>query len=281
MREINVREISEKVARLCVEANYYLGEDVEASYHQAAEKEESPVGKEVLKQLIDNVNLAREQQVAMCQDTGLAVVFIEVGQEVRLTGGNLKDAINDGIRRGYEEGYLRKSAVKEPIWNRVNTGDNTPGIIHYDIVEGEKIKIKVAPKGGGAENMSALKMLKPSDGLQGVIDFVVEQVENAGPNPCPPTVLGVGVGGTFEKAAFLSKKALLRPLGEPHPQPNYANLEKEILQRVNSLGIGPQGFGGRVTTLAVHVEYYPTHIASLPVAVNFNCHASRHKEAVL
>ena len=281
MREVNVREITEKVAQLCIEANYFLDDEVLKAYNIALEQEESEIGKEVIKQLIDNANLAKDQNVATCQDTGLAVVFIEVGQDVHLIGGDIKEAINEGIRKGYEEGYLRKSAVKEPIWERVNTGDNTPGIIYLDIVEGEKITIKLAPKGGGAENMSSLIMLKPSDGLEGIIDYVLKQVKIAGPNPCPPIVVGIGIGGTFEKAALLSKKALLRPLGKPNNDSKYADLEQEILEKINSLGIGPQGFGGRVTALAVHIEYYPTHIASLPVAINFNCHASRHKEVVI
>lgn len=213
----------------------------------------------------------------MCQDTGFAVIFVEVGQEVLFVGGDVKDAINEGVRRGYTEGYLRKSIVSDPV-ERVNTKDNTPAVIHFDVVPGDKVKLTIAPKGGGSENMSTVRMLKPAQGRQGVIDFVVEHVKTAGPNPCPPTVVGVGIGGTFEKVAWLAKKALLRPLGEPNPDPFYAEMEKEILTKVNDLGIGPQGFGGRVTSLAVHIETHPCHIASFPAAVNINCHASRHSE---
>jgi fumarate hydratase subunit alpha len=281
MREVSVQDISEKIAEMCIDSNYLLGDDVIKAIDDALAKEESPVGKEVIKQIQENIDIAKKGEVPMCQDTGLAVLFLEIGQDVKLTGGNLHDSIEAGIRKGYQEGYLRKSAVKDPVWDRSNTGDNTPGIVHIDIVPGDKVKIMMAPKGGGAENMSALKMLKPSDGAKGVVDFVVNHVKASGPNPCPPIVVGVGVGGTFEKVAYLAKKSLLRPLGQPNPNPNYAKMEQEILTKINNLGIGPQGFGGTVTALAVHIDYFPTHIASLPVAVNLNCHASRHMETVL
>lgn len=268
------------MARLCQEANYYLGEDVLQAFAAACEREISLTGKEILRQLIENAEIARREQVPMCQDTGFAVVFVELGQEVMISGGYLYDAITEGVRRGYQEGYLRKSIVAHP-WQRVNTGDNTPPVIHTRIVPGDRLKIIVAPKGGGSENMSALKMLKPADGLEGVKKFVIETVKAAGPNPCPPIVVGVGVGGTFEKAALLAKEALLRPLNQPHPDPDVAAVERDLLAEINSLGIGPQGLGGLITALAVHMEIFPCHIASLPVAVNINCHAARHKEIEL
>ncbi len=280
MREVDVSEVKETVKKLCIDSNLYLGDDVMQAFKDGLEKEESPAGKDVLEQLIENAQIAKDNDVPMCQDTGYTVIFMEVGQEVRLTGGDLNEAINQGVREGYDEGYLRKSVVKDPI-DRVNTGDNTPAIIYTDIVPGDKIKIKVAPKGGGAENMSALKMLKPSDGREGVIDFVVDTVSKAGPNPCPPIVVGVGVGGTFEKVAYLAKKALTRPVGDENPQKEYAEMEKEILEKVNKLGIGPQGFGGRVTALDVNIETHPAHIASMPAAVNINCHAARHLEKII
>ncbi|HHX87435.1 MAG TPA: fumarate hydratase [Firmicutes bacterium] len=244
------------------------------------ETEESPPGKEVLKQLIENVRIAREERVPLCQDTGFSVFFVDWGQEVHLTGGTLEEAINEGVRRGYQEGYLRKSVVKDPL-NRVNTGDNTPAVIYVNLVSGDKVRIRFAPKGGGSENMSTVKMLKPADGVNGVVDFVVNHVKQAGPNPCPPIVVGVGIGGTFDKVAVLAKQALLRPVGQPNPDPFYADLEKKILEEINDLGIGPQGFGGRVTALAVHIETFPSHIASMAAAVNINCHAARHQERVL
>jgi len=280
VRELDVARVTETVARLCQEANIDLSEDAYAALERAREQEESPVGKEIIDQLMDNARLARKEWVAMCQDTGVVVLFVDVGQDLHLVGGSLEEAINAGVRRGYQEGYLRKSVVADPF-DRKNTGDNTPAIVHYRIVPGDRIKITVLPKGAGAENMSALKMLTPAAGLEGVIDFVVDTVDKAGSNPCPPIVVGVGVGGMMEQAALLAKRALARPVGQPHPKPEIAAIEEQILARVNRLGIGPQGLGGRVTALAVHVEVYPTHIASLPVAVNLQCHAARHKEAVL
>ncbi len=280
MREIHVEKVRDCVKEMCIDANNNLGQDVVGAFEHSLKIEESPTGRNVLELLLENAKIARQEQVPMCQDTGFAVIFAEVGQDLRVVGGDLRAAIDEGVRRGYEEGYLRKSIVSDPI-ERVNTKDNTPAVVHFDIVPGDKLKLTIAPKGGGSENMSALKMLKPADGRQGVIDFVVGQARLAGPNPCPPTVLGVGIGGTFEKVAFLAKKALLRPLGQPHPSPFYAEMEKEILDKVNNTGIGPQGFGGRVTSLAVHIETYPCHIASFPVALNINCHASRHSERVL
>lgn len=280
MREVDVSEIKEVVKKMCIESNLYLGEDVLKAFDEGLSKEESPAGKDVLEQLIENAKIAKENDVPMCQDTGYTVIFLELGQEVKLTGGDLTEAIDQGVREGYDEGYLRKSVVKDPL-DRVNTGDNTPAIVYTDIVPGDQIKIKMAPKGGGAENMSDLKMLKPADGREGVIDFVVEAVSKAGPNPCPPIVVGVGVGGTFEKVAYLAKKALLRPVGDSNPEKEYAEMEEEMLERINKLGIGPQGFGGRVTALDVHIEKHPAHIASMPVAVNINCHAARHMEKII
>ena len=281
MREIRCEKITETVARLCIEANYYLGDDVLKALRQAREAEVSPVGREVLDQLLENADVAREEEMPLCQDTGLTVVFLGVGQDAHIVGGDLYEAINEGVRRGYEEGYLRKSVVDKPLSARANTRDNTPAVIHTQIVPGDRLKITVVPKGGGSENMSALAMLKPADGRQGVVDFVVETVEKAGANPCPPTIVGVGVGGTVEKTMWLAKHSLLREVGQPSPDPEVAELERDILKRVNQLGIGPQGLGGSTTSLAVHVETYPCHIASLPVAVNIQCHSARHKEAVL
>lgn len=281
MRELAAATITQNVAEMCIEANLYLGEEVMEAFKEALETEESPTGKEVLRQLMENLEIAKNDKIAICQDTGLAVFFVEWGQEVHLTGGSLEEAINEGVRQGYEKGYLRKSAVGDPLLNRVNTGDNTPAIIYVDMVPGDQVKIAFAPKGGGSENMSAIKMLKPADGVPGFIDFVVNHVKEAGPNPCPPVVVGVGIGGTFDKVAVLAKKSLFRKLGEPNPNPEYAALEKQILEKVNDLGIGPQGFGGRTTALAVHIETYAAHIASMPVAVNLNCHACRHVERVL
>lgn len=281
MREINVADVTKTVARLCIEANYYLPEDVWQALEKAYQNEPSPAGKEALKQLLENARIAKEEQMPICQDCGLAVVFMEIGQDVHFVGGDLNAAIEEGVRQGYRDGYLRKSVVRQPYTARVNTKDNTPPIIHYAIVPGDKVKITVAPKGAGSENMSALKMPPPSAGRQGIIDFVVETVDKAGSNPCPPIVVGVGIGGTFEKAAYLAKHALLRRLGEPSPDPEDAALERDILERINKLGIGPQGYGGRTTALAVHVESFPAHIATMAVAVNIQCHAARHKEAVL
>ncbi len=280
MREVHVKEITEAVAKLCQEANYFLGEDVVKALQKGLQEEPSPVGKDVFRQLLENARLARDEEVPLCQDTGTAVLFIDLGQEVLLTGGDFNEAVNEGVRQGYLRGFLRSSIVSDPL-ERVNTKDNTPAVIHLRLIPGDKIKITMAPKGGGSENMSAVRMLTPAQGVKGLTDFVVETVSGAGANPCPPVVVGVGLGGNFEKVAFLAKKALLRPLGEPHPQAFYADLEKELLERINRSGIGPQGFGGRFTALAVHLETAPCHIAGMPAAVNLNCHAARHAQRVL
>jgi len=281
MKEISCQEIIDAVARLSIEANYYLGDDVLEALCQARESEVSPVGREVLDQILKNADIASQEKLPLCQDTGMTVVFLELGQDVHITSGDLYEAINKGVGEGYQEGYLRKSVVNRPFSARINTKDNTPAVIHTDIVPGDKLKITVCPKGGGSENMSYLKMLSPAAGRQGVIDFVVDCVDQAGANPCPPIIVGVGIGGTIDQTTLIAKKALLRRLGEPNPDPEVAELEAEILERVNKLGIGPQGFGGRVTALAVHVETFPCHIASLPVVVNIQCHSARHKEAIL
>ena len=281
MREINVKEIIPIVRKLCIDANYYIGKDVLDKIKEFYEKEESPTAKEVLTILLENYELAAKEKMPTCQDTGVAVVFIELGQDVHLVGGNFYEAINEGVRQGYKDGYLRKSLVDDPIIDRVNTKDNTPALIYTDIVPGEKIKITVAPKGGGSENMSEVKMMKAADGIEGVIDFVVDRVRRSGGNPCPPIVVGVGLGGNFEQSALLAKKALLRPLNESHPEDKWAKVEEEILEKVNKLGIGPQGFGGRTTALGVTILHKPCHIASMPVAVNIQCHAARHKSAVI
>lgn len=281
MREIGYQETVETVACLSIEANYYLGEDILAALHRAKEEEESPLGREVLDQILENAQVAAEEQMPLCQDTGMMVVYLELGQEVHLVGGDLIEAVNEGVRRGYEEGYLRKSVVERPFSARINTKDNTPAVIHMEIVPGDRLKITVLPKGGGSENMSYLKMLSPAAGRQGVIDFVVESVDKSGANPCPPTIVGVGIGGTADKAMDLAKRSLLREVGAPHPDPEVAELERDILEAVNRLGIGPMGFGGRVTALAVHIEIFPCHIASLPVAINLQCHSARHKSALL
>ncbi len=279
MREIPVSQIAETVKKLCIDANFYLGEDVLKAFDRGEQAEESAVGKEIFQQLKENARIAREEQVAMCQDTGLAVVFVELGQEAHIVGGDFNQAIHEGVRQGYKEGYLRKSACH--CFTRANTKDNTPAIIHLELVPGDKMKITVAPKGGGSENMSTVNMMTPSDGIEGIKKRVVEWVKQAGSNPCPPVVVGVGIGGTFEQAALIAKKALLRPLNEKNPDPQVAGLEEELLALVNNLGIGPQGLGGRITALAVHVNLIPCHIASFPLAVNINCHAHRHKEAVI
>ena len=278
MREVHVDQVRRAVKQLCMAVNYNLPEDVVTAFKRGREAEESPLGRNVFDILLENAEIASTEQVPYCQDTGFAVVFLEVGQDVRFVGGNLEDAINRGVSEGYTEGYLRKSIVSDPLFERKNTKDNTPAVVHYRIVPGDKVKITVAAKGGGSENMSRLAMLKPADGVEGVKRFVVDTVSSAGPNPCPPVVVGVGVGGTFEKVAFLAKKALLRRMGERNPHPDYARLEVELLEEINKLGIGPGGFGGRVTALDVKVEWFPCHIASLPVAVNLQCHASRHGE---
>lgn len=280
MREIYCWTITHAVADLFTRANCELGDDVYQALKDALAVEESPSGREVLRQLVENADIAREEAVPMCQDTGFAVVFLEIGQDVRVTGGSLESAVNSGVAKAYTEAYLRKSIVSHPL-ERTNTGDNTPAVIHYEIVPGDTLKITAAPKGGGSENMSALKMLKPSDGVEGVKRFVLETVELAGPNPCPPIIVGVGIGGTMEKAAILAKKALMRRVGEHNSNPSDADLERELLRLVNETGIGPAGLGGLTTALAVNVETYPCHIASLPVAVNIQCHAARHGEIVL
>jgi fumarate hydratase subunit alpha len=277
MREINVKLITEKVRDLCMKANTDLGEDVLEAFNRAMEREESPLGLEILKELKENARIAKEENVPICQDTGFAVVFLELGQDVHLSGGNLTDAIQEGVRQGYRDGYLRKS-ICHPF-TRANTGDNTPAIIHTEVVSGDKVKIMVAPKGGGSENMSRVTMLTPSDGVEGIKRFVVQRVKESGSNPCPPTIVGVGIGGTFEQAALLAKKSLLRSLGSRNPDPELDQLESEILTAINKLGIGPQGLGGRTTSLAVHILMMPCHIASFPLAVNIQCHAQRHKEA--
>lgn len=280
MREIHINEVIDVVKRLCMEANYYIGDDIKDALQKSKEEEPYKIAEDVLDKILLNDKIAAENRMPMCQDTGMACVFLEIGQEVHFTGGLLEDAINEGVRQGYEEGYLRKSVVGDPI-ERVNTRDNTPALIYYDIVEGDKVKITVAPKGFGSENMSRIGMLKPADGLQGVKDFIIETVKKAGPNPCPPMVVGVGIGGSFDKAAYLAKKALIRPIDVRNENEFYKNLEEELLEKINELGIGPQGFGGKTTALGLNVETYPTHIAGLPVAVNINCHATRHKEYVL
>ena len=279
MREVAFQDILEKVKDACMAANFELGEDVIAAFKKAKEKEESPVGREILEQLLENAKIAQKDKIALCQDTGFAVCFVDLGDEVRVKGGNLLDAINEGVKQGYQDGYLRKS-ICHPF-TRKNTDTNTPAIVHINLVPGDDLKIVVAPKGGGSENMSRVTMLKPSDGIEGIKQFVIQRVKESGANPCPPLVIGVGIGGTFEKAALIAKKSLLRPVGSKNPDPVLATLEDELLEKINELGIGPQGLGGSTTALAVHVEMHPCHIASLPLAVNINCHASRHKEIIL
>lgn len=280
MRQINVKDIENAVKNLCIEANYYIGEDIKEALQKSKKDEPYKIAKDVLDKIIINSDIAYKEQMPMCQDTGMACVFIEIGQDVHIVGGLLEDAINEGVRRGYDEGFLRKSVVQDPI-DRVNTKDNTPAVIYYDIVCGSNIKITVAPKGFGSENMSRIGMLKPADGIEGVKEFIIETVKLAGPNPCPPMVIGVGIGGTFDKVAYLSKKALLRPINTSNKEEFYNKLEIELLKKINELGIGPQGFGGKTTALGLNIETYPTHIAGLPVAVNISCHATRHKEVTL
>ncbi|MDO8682703.1 MAG: fumarate hydratase [Armatimonadota bacterium] len=280
MREVQVSAITDAVARMCIEAAYYLPEDVREAFERGKAHEESPTGKNVFDQLIENAEIASKEDVPLCQDTGFAVIFAEIGQDVHVTGGSLYEAIEEGVRKGYQEGYLRKSIVAHPL-ERVNTGDNTPPVIHTEIVPGDRLRLILAPKGGGSENMSGIRMLKPSDGVEGVKRFVVELVKTAGSNPCPPIIVGIGIGGTMEKAAILAKKALLREIGQKSAKSYDAALEEELLDLVNRTGVGPAGLGGTVTALAVNVETFPAHIASLPVAVNIQCHAARHKEVTL
>ena len=279
MRQLKAEHITETVRRLCIEANYHLTPDLKERITASRSQEVWGPAREILDRIIENFQIADEKNMAICQDTGMACVFVELGQQVHIEG-NLTEAIDEGVRQGYRDGCLRKSVVRDPL-NRVNTGDNTPAMIYYDVVDGDQVKITVAPKGFGSENMSQLKMLKPSDGLEGVKEFVLKAVDEAGPNPCPPIVVGVGVGGTFDKVALLAKKALLRPVDQRNSDPFYAQLEQELLQSINKLGIGPQGFGGQTTALAVNIETLPTHIAGLPVAVNINCHVTRHQSEVI
>ena len=280
MKTINVNEIIKTVKELSIEANYYLPNDVKEAIEKAEKNEKWTIANNILNKILENSQIASAEKMPICQDTGMACVFIDIGQDVHITGGSLEEAINEGVRQGYAEGFLRKSVVKDPL-HRVNTNDNTPALIYYNMVPGDRVKITVAPKGFGSENMSRIAMLKPSDGLEGVKNFVLETVRMAGPNPCPPIVIGIGIGGSFDKAAYLAKKALIRPVNENNTDEFYGNLEKELLEEVNKIGIGPQGFGGKTTALALNIETYPTHIAGLPVAVNINCHATRHKERVL
>ena len=279
MREISAQQITDVVKKLCIEANCYLPKDIKSRIESCHAEESWGQAKEILERIIENYQIADDKFQPICQDTGVACVFVKIGQDVHVQG-DLAEAIHQGVRQGYSEGYLRKSVVRDPL-DRVNTGDNTPAMIYYDIVPGDKLELTVAPKGFGSENMSQIKMLKPSDGLQGVKDFVLKVVEEAGPNPCPPIVVGVGVGGTFDKAAYMAKKALMRSVEDRHPEPFWAELEQELLKKINELGIGPQGFGGKTTALCVNIEKCPTHIAGLPVAVNINCHVTRHQTEVL
>ncbi|MBP3337461.1 MAG: fumarate hydratase [Clostridia bacterium] len=280
MREIDVKTITDSVEKLCIDANCFLPCDVREKIENALKNETSEVGKGILDKLLENADIAKNKEMPICQDTGMAVIFIDIGQEVHFTGGDLTEAINEGVRRGYINGYLRKSVVADPI-RRGNTNDNTPAVIHYNIVSGDKVKITVAPKGFGSENMSALKMLKPAEGLEGVKEFIVDTVKKAGANPCPPIVVGVGIGGTADKCAYLAKKALTRNLNEKNQDPYYSALEDELLEKINNLDIGPQGFGGKTTALKVSIETFATHIAGLPCCVNINCHVTRHKDVII
>jgi fumarate hydratase subunit alpha len=281
MREIRASAITDTVAKLCQEANFYLPEDVVDALKRARKAEESPLGQQVIDRLLENAELANKEQLAICQDCGVAVVYLELGQDVHVTGKYLYDAIDEGVRQGYEKGYLRKSMVRQPFSARINTKDNTPAVTHVEIVPGDKLKLYVLPKGGGSENCSRLTVLTPAKGRQGIIDFVVEVVNNSGSNPCPPVIIGLGIGGTTDKTMTLAKKALLRKVGEPNPDPEVAELERDVLKQVNNLGIGPMGYGGRITALAVHAETFPAHIASMPVAVNIQCWCARHKDTIL
>ena len=280
MREIQAQQITDVVEKLCIEANQYLPEDVEGAIRRCRACEDWEIAQGVLDKIITNFEIAKEENVPICQDTGMACVFLEIGQDVHIAGGDLKEAVDEGVRRGYDKGYLRKSVVKDPV-RRGNTGDNTPAMLYTEIVPGEQIKVTVGPKGFGSENMSAIRMFKPSAGIEGIKDFILETVETAGPNPCPPMVVGVGIGGTFDKCALLAKKALMRSTDERNPDPYYADLEAEMLEKINKLGIGPQGFGGKTTALALNIETLPTHIAGMPCAVNINCHVTRHKTEVI
>ncbi|MEM4250514.1 MAG: fumarate hydratase [Candidatus Bathyarchaeia archaeon] len=281
MREVDAAEIVSTVKRLCIDANIYLSIDVIEKIEESLRTEDSPTAREILEQILVNAKLAAEEQMPMCQDTGVAVVFVELGQEVHITGGDFVQAINEGVRQGYRDGYLRKSIVKDPVFDRKNTEDNTPAIIHTEITPGEAVKITIAPKGAGSENMSEVKMMKPADGVEGIEDFIVECVKRSDGSPCPPIVVGVGVGGNFESCSYLSKKALLRPLNRSNPDPRWGAVEAEVLERINRLGIGPMGLGGRTTALAVQILTAPCHIASMPVAVNLQCHAQRHRTATI
>ena len=280
MRSVDVSIVTKNIKEMCIQANHFLSEDMDIAMKNAVETEKAPLGKQILTQLQENLKIAGEDMIPICQDTGMAVIFCDVGQDVHIVGGDFENAVNEGVSRGYTNGLLRKSIVRDPL-DRVNTNDNTPAVIHTRIVPGDKIKLTVAPKGFGSENMSQIRMFKPSAGLQGIKDFILEVVETAGPNPCPPMVVGVGIGGTFDKAALLAKKALMRPLDSENPDPFYADLEKEMLEKVNQLGIGPQGFGGKTTAIGLNIETMPTHIAGMPCAVNINCHVTRHKTEVL
>ena len=280
MREINAAEIADVIQRLCIEANQVLPEDVKQAIGKCRACEDGEIACKILDDIIENYKIAENEQVPICQDTGMACVFLEIGQDVHITGGDLTEAVNEGVRRGYDKGYLRKSVVKDPV-RRGNTGDNTPAMLYTEIVPGEQIKVTVGPKGFGSENMSAIRMFKPSAGLQGIKDFILETVEAAGPNPCPPMVVGVGIGGTFDKAALLAKKALMRPVDSENEDPFYADLEKEMLEKINELGIGPQGFGGKTTAIGLNIETMPTHIAGMPCAINISCHVTRHKTEVI
>ena len=281
MREVDVEKITEAVAKLSMDTNYYIPDDVRARIIEMREKEESPVAQAILDQILKNQDIASEEKMPICQDTGFTVVYVEYGQDVKFVGGDIKEAIAKGVAKGYTDGYLRKSILIDPLKRTPNSGDNTPPVIWFDIVPGDKVKITVAPKGGGSENMSRTKMLKPSDGVEGFKKFVIDSVVEAGGNPCPPVVVGIGVGGTFDKCAWLAKKALLRNIGERNPDPFYAELELEILEEINKSGVGPMGLGGNTTALEVFIEQYPLHIATFPAAVNINCHAARHKEIVI
>lgn len=280
MREIKASTITDVIERLCMEANQVLPQDIKDAISTCRSQEDGDIACGILDNIIENYQIAENEQVPICQDTGMACVFLEIGQDVHITDGDLTEAVNEGVRRGYTKGYLRKSVVKDPV-HRGNTGDNTPAMLYTEIVPGEQIKVTVGPKGFGSENMSAIRMFKPSAGIQGIKDFIIETVETAGPNPCPPMVVGVGIGGTFDKAALLAKKALMRPVDTSNPDPYYADLEKEMLQKINELGIGPQGFGGRTTAIGLNIETMPTHIAGMPCAINISCHVTRHKTEVI